>query len=523
MKKDRINLAIISVIFIILSIFLFGKSGNVLIDFSRESYIPYQMLNGLKLNRDIFLIYGSFGYFLNMLLYKIFLNINLLFMEAVLIAYSIAVLFYFIIKKYTKKLIALIFTLFLIIVSVFSNSDFSFVLPYSFSTLWAIFGIYLFLFCELYKKEKIKYFILGFIAINKVELFVLVLIYSLICDFYYKKFNIKNYLLSLICPLISLIGFNLADFSNNLGYISKMTGTKAINSLYKGMGSFFEFNYFKFNLFYLAIYLIFSSVSCFLFKKHKIISILILLILFIKIYPNIFFHLGFFVAVVLTIINRKKIGQRDILLLFFTFVLCSKSIFSIDSLLYSNFGYCLMIFYITRQAYKMLNKKWVLAQFITLFLVLSYGQFYIYFVTPKKPFKTDIGTIWLAKTQLEYFNQIDNYFKNNLKENETFIVVPEGQIFNLIYKKPWNFYNSTFTPLDFETFGQNNLIGKLKENKTDYVVFYPRTTREYGAKTICFDYAVDFCKFIDDNYKQEAVFGDDVKVFIYKINGKNEK
>lgn len=522
MKKDKINLVVISVTYAILAIILYGKSGNILIDFSRESYIPYQMLQNLSLNKDIFLIYGPFGYLLNFFLYKISLNINFLLLEGVLIAYSIIILFYFIVKKFTKNLIALIFTLFFIIVSIFSNSNFSFTIPYSYSTLWAVFGIYLFLFCELYKIEKIKYFVLGFIAINKIELFVFVLIFSVLSDIYYKKFKIKNYLLTLICPLISLIGFNLADSINNSYFVSKMFGAKALSCLYKSMGSFFDFDYFKFNLLFLAIYLIFASISYFLFEKHKILSILILSILFVVIYPNTFFHLGFFAAIALTIINRVKIKKKDIMLLFFCFVLCSKSIFAINSLLYSNFGYALMIFYILRQTYLLLNKKWVLVQFIIIFIVLSIGQCFNYFKNPKKPFKTDIGTIWLSKFNLNFFSQIDEYFKQNLKNNETFIVIPEGQILNLIYKKPWNFYNSTFTPLDFEIFGDKNLTEKLKENKTDYIIFYPRDTREYGAETICFDYAVDFCRFISDNYKREAIFGDNVKVLIYKINEKNK-
>ncbi len=522
MNTNKVNLTIITVFFMVFSIFFYGKSGYVLIDFSRESFIPYQMLNGDILNKDIFLIYGPFGYLLNTFLYKIFLNINMLYIEAILIAYSVSILFYLTVKKYTKNIIALIFTFFFIAISVFSLSDFSFYIPYSYSTLWAVLGIYAFLVCWLYRIDKLKYFILGFIAINKIEFFVLAFIFTLTFDIYNKKFKIKNYILCLICPLISLIGFSLSDFIYNSNYVSNMLGAKSLISLYKGAGSFFDYEFFKYNLFYLAIYSTVALISYFVFKKQKIISMLLLVFLFVKIYPNLFFHLGFFVAVILTIINRNKIKRKDIVLLYFCFVLCSKSIFAIDSFFYSNFGYTLMLFFIMRQMYQILDKKWVLSNFAVLFLTLSFGQYYAYFKNPKIPFKTDIGTIWLFGSDFEFFKNIDGYFKNNLKENETFIVVPEGQILNLIYKTPWNFYNSTFTPLDFETFGDKNLTEKLKENKTDYIIFYPRNTREYGANAICFDYAVDFCKFIDDNYKKDAVFGDEVKVLIYKINGKNK-
>ena len=154
MNKNKTNIVIVSILFFILSIILYGKSGNIMVDFSRESYIPYQILSGGKLNKDIFLIYGAFGYLFNALLYKIYPNINILLIEGLLISYSITILLYGILKKFKKSIIALVFTIFFVIVSVFSNSNFSFAIPYSYSTIWGVFGIYLLLFSLLYKYKK---------------------------------------------------------------------------------------------------------------------------------------------------------------------------------------------------------------------------------------------------------------------------------------------------------------------------------------------------------------------------------
>ena len=63
-KNDKISLVIITIVFLLLAIIFFGKTGNILIDCSREAYIPYQLNNSEKLYRDIFLIYGFFGYFI---------------------------------------------------------------------------------------------------------------------------------------------------------------------------------------------------------------------------------------------------------------------------------------------------------------------------------------------------------------------------------------------------------------------------------------------------------------------------
>ncbi|MBR2069609.1 MAG: hypothetical protein IJ877_07620 [Candidatus Gastranaerophilales bacterium] len=520
MGKDKQNIIILSIIYVILAILLFKQSGNIMIDFSRESYIPYQMLKGEKLYSDIFLIYGPMGYFINMFLYKLKLNINILLIEANLIAYFCAILFYLTLKKFTTKSIALITTIFFITVSIFSNSNFSFVVPYSYSTLWAVFALYLILFSYLYKYEKIRYIALGFLFTTKIEFFTLALIFSLFYDIYHKKMFFKNYALCLIFPIISLIGFNFNDFIKNYNYISTMLHTNALSYLYKSMGSFFEIDYFLRNLIYLALYLTFGSISYFIYKKNKFLSILILVLLFYFIYPNTILHLGFFGAICLTIINKNKIKKRDLILLYFAILLCSKSIFAINSLLYSNFGYSLLVFYIFRQLYLILNKKWVLNHFFLLIIMLLTGQFFSYLSTQKFPIKTSVGTIYLSRNDYILQNKINSFIKQNIKKDENFIVVPEGQIVNLIHKKPWKYYNSTFTPLDFETFGEEKIINQLKENKTDYIIFYPRNTKEYGAQTICHDYGVDFCTYIMDNYKRVAIFENVQKALVFKINEK---
>ena len=110
--------------------------------------------------------------------------------------------------------------------------------------------------------------------------------------------------------------------------------------------------------------------------------------------------------------------------------------------------------------------------------------------------------------------------QKNIKKDENFIVIPEGQIFNYIHKKPWEFYNSTFTPLDFETFKDEQLINKLETNKTPYIIFFPRNTIDYGKISICYDYGVDFCTYVMDNYTRIAILEDNYKVLIFKRNEK---
>ena len=522
---NKINILIVTIFFFIFSIIAYSKTGNMLIDFSRECTIPYKMLDGDSLYKDIFTIYGFFGYFINYLLYKILPNINLLLIESNIISYFIVILFYLILKKFTIPKINLIFTLFFIVISVFSNCVFSFVVPYSYSTLWAVFGLYLIIYSYFYKKDWLIYLSLGLLLVTKIEYFILsapIILFYLIKN---KNFNIKKSLLFFIFPFIEIIyilisKITIADIIQNYSYISTMIKTPALDFLYKSMGVFFDYPLFIYSLKLTLIYSLIALISYFLYKRNqKILSYIVLILgLFFFISISEVAHLGIFICIILSLINYKKLKQNDIILLIFTIILCSKSIFALSSALYSNFGYFLAIFYIYRQLNKLLNKNWLFWHLIIFMVFLSLTKALHYQKHIKYPIKTRFGTIYLEKKDIALVNRINQYINKNLKEDDSLIVVPEGQIINLINKKPWSFYNSTFTPLDFQTFGEDNIIQKLKENKTDYIIFYPRLTKEYGAKTICYDYAVDFCSYIMDNYTRVEMFGDSGKILIFRIN-----
>jgi len=151
--ENKKNIIILTIFFVIISIFFYGKTGNMLIDFSRESYIPFQINNNEHLIKNILLIYGPLGYILNSFLYKISTNINLILIEAHVISYGILILFYLIANKFLSNKASLILSVFFVLISIFSFSTFSFVLPYSYSTLVAILGIYLAIFSLLYDKK----------------------------------------------------------------------------------------------------------------------------------------------------------------------------------------------------------------------------------------------------------------------------------------------------------------------------------------------------------------------------------
>ena len=154
MKKDFKNIILISIIFLLLAILNFSKTGNVLIDFSRESYLSYAINQGHPPFKDYLTIYGAFGYVFNSILYKFSNNVNILLILANIISYFIVFVFYFISRQFLNRKESALLTIFICLVNVFSYSTFSFVYPYSFSTLWAYLAGYILLLALLKKKEK---------------------------------------------------------------------------------------------------------------------------------------------------------------------------------------------------------------------------------------------------------------------------------------------------------------------------------------------------------------------------------
>ena len=195
--KTWLYVLILSFVYLFLSIFFFGKTGNMLVDFQREAYVPFDILNSKALFKDIFIIYGPFGYIFNAFLYKIFaVNINVLLFEAHIISYFIMIFFYFIALKYLNRNLAFIFSLFFILISIFSNSTFSFVLPYSFSSLWAIFGVFGLFYSILYKKDPFIFLFLGLIFVNRVEYFVFSFFIVLFYIFCFFSFCLRFFYIS---------------------------------------------------------------------------------------------------------------------------------------------------------------------------------------------------------------------------------------------------------------------------------------------------------------------------------------
>ncbi len=529
MKEHLRPFLILLLFFVLFSVFFFGQSSNFLVDFSREIEIPYQMQLGKKLFKDIFLIYGFWGYFLNFILYKFSANINILLIEANIISFFISASFYFILYKFfLNKNTALFFSIIFVIASIFSCSTFSFVVPYSFSTLWAYFALYFVVLFLLYKNDKMLFLMLGLLCVSKIELFFVVCVFIFACKISQKEKFSLDLLYTFIFPIVFLLYISLnhiqySDILNNFKYLKIMTTTNALSYFYKGMGVLFDIKYFTYNIKNFLFYILFFMFSYFLYLKNKKIAFYVVTILFFAFCNLVFlYNLGIFFLSILFIylLCKKKISKTDVIFYTFSLIMSIKSIFALNIFGYANFSFVFVISNIYFFLTKIFEKKFLNIHFLIFLVFLSFTNIKNLILDHKTSYNTNRGQIYLKSDDFENFFETDSFIKKNIKENENFVVLPEGQIFNFINKKDWNFFNSTFTPLDFETFSDNYFIENLSKEKTDYVIFYPRNTKDYKNELICYDYGVDFCSYIVDNYDIAKKIGNN-KVLIYKR--KNEK
>lgn len=508
MIKDKKFLIILTLFFLVLSALFFGKSSNFLIDFSRELTVPYQMLNGQKPFEDIFLIYGFWGYFVNFLLYKINLNTNLLLFEAVIVSYIITILFYSILLRFCSKATSLAFSVFFILCSVFSCATFSYSVPYSYSVLWAYFALYLILFAYFYKKDSFLYLSLGLLAVCKIEFFIIFGFLILLLKMFKKeKFSYKA-LYFLIFPSIFVFYILITHISfdsifNNFTNIKLLVKTQALSYFYKGMGVFFEKKYFLYNLCNLLLCTAAFYFSYFLYKKEKKTLSYLLIILFFIILKVVFvLNLALFVLFGLFVFTlcKKKLSENEIILVIFSILMSIKSAFALNIYGYGNFSFVMCVFCIFLLLSKIFDERYLKSYFLIYFVFLSTVNIGSIILDAKVLYHSHFGTVYIKKSDSLMFEYVNGYIKENISDSKTLLVMPEGQIFNFINNKKWQYYNSTFTPLDFETFGDEYFISKLKEYKTDYIIIFPRDTADYKKTQICSDYAVDFCSYVSDNY-----------------------
>lgn len=568
LKKEKLNIIILSFLFLILSFVTFLKQGVPIVDFGREVYIPSQMVQGEVLFKDIFNIFGPLSYQINALAFKLFgTNISVLNILGLINSYIILIFTYFLSRKFLNDKISFAISLFILTGGIFKIGLFNYNLPYSYATLYALssvlISVYFFISFFENRNQKLLYlstFFLGCsIAFKYDYLFFafFVLIYLILKKVDYKI--ILKSILSFFIPIIvsfSILfiqGVTLKDLVTHIILISKMVKSPSLIYLYDKFTGMYPsvirlrniFIYFFVILATICInYLPFLS-SFFINKKlsnYKLLSFVLksgnfiifftISYLFIEIFLlwfNIFRPLPLLILI-LMIIRFKTIIKDSSLLILFVVTLIStiKSFYAANTVLYAAFGIpflsislcCIVLNFLPFQP--KINKKHMENALAVLFIML-FLNFIIH--DSISLINTQRGKILSYKLSekvelLQNKNDADNINKevkkiiNLTKKDDIVIIMPEGHILNyLSNRRSDNFYH-TYMPPYIEFFGENNIINHLNNHKPELIVLHGMNLYAYGHTHICKSYAKDLCAWVYKNYEFESIIGEGNYQFI---------
>lgn len=263
--KEIITLLFVSLFMLLI---FYGKSESFLVDVGREAYLPWQVMSGEVLYKDIFNVYGPLSYQINAIMYMIFgIKLSSLYIAGYLNTFLILILTFFITKMFTDRKLALIMSFIVMGSCVFIKTFFNFVFPYSYAAVYALSGYLLSVLCFLFyiKKENNKFLYLSFLAAgfsfaNKIEYlpyFILLFLALAVICFVFKRIKIKNLLICTIAffaiPFLSFLilmiqGARLQDFYNAFLQVEGLLETPASKYFYKSYGLFWNQENFVFSM-----------------------------------------------------------------------------------------------------------------------------------------------------------------------------------------------------------------------------------------------------------------------------------
>ena len=559
--------------------FLFyGKQDVYLVDVGREAYIPWQMLKGQLLYKDIFNVYGALGYQINAILYYIFgVHLNTLyfagFLNSLIILYSV----FFISKLFVDKKIAITTTGIVLFCCVFCKSIFNFIFTYSYCAVYALSGFLLSLYFSLrFIRDKKNYaFILAFLFAGfsfacKIENAPYFCFLFACLPFVVKK-DWKKYLYALTAffafPVLSfgtllIQGVSINDLTHAVVLIKKLVEAKATTYFYYNYGIYPNQILFGVLLKYIKIFtlfvippFIFLFLANFIKIKYinrKIVKILINIFVFIMAilfinnnldtlkvnYTNIFCWIGLADLLILFGVSifwgiryiKQKINLSNCDLMFL-FLLLSVLCVSLKGLLatvltcYGSFTITAMVipFVVFLTLYVPVKiPQQIKSAFVNTILILSIMIMAGCFLYNLERISAD--NIYTVKNQnglitindvYPYQNELLKYIEHNVPVDSKIVIFPEGAIINFLAQRDTNNKYYYLIPGNVEVFGEENILNDFKQNPPDYFIGNNLAYSCYGVRDFC-SYASKICDFIDKNYTVELKLDGDIIMTLYK-------
>ena len=563
--KDK-NFLFLSILFFTFLVMYWGRFGDPVIDCGREAYIPYAMADlGKVLFKDIICIYGPVPYYLNAFFVKLFgANLNTMY----IIGAALSLIFLFGFYKFSKRFIGpgLAFALSGITIAccIFNPTIFNYIFPYSYAMLYslvfALFHlIYLFKFIdEIESLENSSLlslrnlytsaFLLSLCLLSKFDFIPCVLPFLIVLFKYRKMLNLKAFLhivaVFLIPFLILFLIFliqkvTLQDLMFNFKMISNMAHSPSLEYFYKFCTGYF----FSFKKTFMFIIPFLISVICLAIAgflgyfaskiKNKFLQICMQIIIsvifgyiiwaftlkyvftYYPLFVLIFFILQCFILLFKWYKTKGLVLEKEeFLILLFILTTLLFSLKCLYGLFYSVYGtyYIPFILLSSIIAFLIVFEKQKNAVTIglktSLFIIIAIFTIHNHFVFDYKtaPLKITQGKFFTQKSVAYSMNNAMQYLNKKLQKNDTVLALPEGLMVNYLLKKPSPFYNTSFTPLDFDAYGEDYLVKKLLLNRPKYIVMLSRRYADYDKTFLCADFGQKFCSVVGQNYAFDFQF-----------------
>ena len=569
MSKEHKTILAIVILFIINAVLFWLKQGSLVIDAGREFYIPWQMLKGQVLYKDIFNIYGPLSYQINSLAYMILgQKISSLYLCGVLNSFVCIITIYFISREFLDRKFSFIITIFLMQGCVFTlglfnyNLPYAYSMPYSFSSflLSLLFLIKFISFKETNEENKIKIapiyaylssFFIGISIATKYDflLFPLVILFTFL---FVKKLSAKELAICatafLLAPVVSygilfLQGLSIKDLLLNSSLVLKMTKCSTLKFLYTNyVGTYFNPHIFKnvvlkfiplavfFAAFSLLNYFEKYVSSPFLNKVQNVVKwFAIFLITLCVIKEDAFGFLPIFLTIALILGFKKIYADKALFVLILAALISSvKTYFALNMYSYGAYSIPLilltavvLIVYFAPQLIKKeeVSKATIKTVFMLLVsFVIMVGAIQICsLVVNNGVVKTPRGSIHTLAAVAKTYNDVQEYILANTKPTDRVVVWPETPFLNFFTSRDSDNKYFSMIPLYVELFGEKKIISDISKSKPEYFILNNRDSSDYGYKYICKDYAKGICSYVSKNYSSVKIVSNDFYTMsIYK-------
>lgn len=546
MNKINTDLKYLFTIYVVLFlaiILTYAHHGHLLLDCGREAYYPTQILLGKILYKDILNIYGPFSYMLNALLFKIFsVNLNVLYLSGCFCAFLIISFIYLISKQFLSRFLSFAIAIFTISIGVLNLNLFNFIFPYSYGMLYGIVSFLLSFWLLLkyqIQPEKNLYlylscFFTGVCITNKYEFlpYLIVILYSLLKinslkmkEYYYALFSLL--FIPIFCfGILFLQGLSTNDLISSVSIIKKITQSQTLKYFYLTQGLYFHKNTFIVLISNFIRTIIPLGFILYGFKaSKKIFSIILntsaIILMFCWINPASFAFLPILI-IILAIINLKNLTKHlPLMLLTLSSITISlKSFWGLATLNYGVFFVSFLLITVFALFFDIFKDRDINPKaFGTYILIVAMILGFQNILTIKwKSYllKTNKGEIYTNKEFYEASKDLIKYIETNTKKTDEIVIFPEGAFINFLTNRASDNFYISMLPLYVESMGEENIINHFKKTKPKYIIFNNWNTKDYYFNYICDDYAIGFCSFVAENYKQEKVIDKGFRYLIFK-------